>query len=265
MTIAARPELPLANLRDLGGIAVPGGRVREGFLFRSDDVTIIHAEGADELVAAGVTTILDLRSGEELERWGRGHLGTRGTNHFLLPLQKVPSAPHELRIGLPLEAVTPESMGRWYVEMTIDAADLIVEGLRLTAAADDAVLFHCAAGKDRTGVFAAALLAVLGADTEAIAADYARTDDRLRPLLERLAVVFASADQDWPEMDLDNPPGAMLTAPAATMHAMLRILDNEHGGMLAVLRDAGLDPVTEATLRARLIERTSTNDEGANA
>lgn len=264
MTPTVRPELPLANLRDLGGIPVPGGRVREGFLFRSDDVTIIHPEGADELVAAGVTTILDLRSGEELERWGRGHLGTRGTSHFLLPLQKVPSAPHELRIGLPLEAVTPESMGRWYVEMTLDAADLLVEGLRLTADAEDAVLFHCAAGKDRTGVFAAALLAVLGADSDAIAADYARTDDQLRPLLERLAVVFFTEEnpKPFPEIDLDNPPGAMLTAPAETMQAMLRILDAEHGGMLAVLRAAGLDPDTERCLRNRFIDA---NPEGMNA
>lgn len=55
-----------------------------------------------------------------------------------------------------------------------------------------------------------------------------------------------------PEFDLDNPPGAMLTAPAETMHAMLRILDDEHGGMLAVLRAAGLDPEIEALLRTRL-------------
>ena len=265
MTTATRPELPLANLRDLGGIRVAEGCVRSGRVFRSDDVAVIDRDGAEQLLATGVTTILDLRSTIELERWGRGHLGDLGTAHVLLPLQRISSAPHELRIGLPLEAVTPESMGRWYVEMVLDAADLLVEGLRVTADADGAVLFHCAAGKDRTGVFAAALLAVLGADAAAIAADYTLTQTQLRPLLTRLSVVFPTDDQNFAGLDWDNTPGAMLSAPSETMLAMLRILDEEHGGMLSVLRRAGLDAITEATLRERLVDRSTTNSEGVSA
>ncbi len=264
MTATARTEYPLANFRDLGGIPVSNGKVRSGFVFRADDVTLIDANGASDLVERGISTILDLRSPEELQRWGRGRLGSMDTNHHLLPLQRVPSAPHELRIGLPLAAVTPESMGRWYVEMLIDASQIIVEGLRIASVSEGGVLFHCAAGKDRTGVFAAALLAVLGADATAIARDYERTDENRRPLLERLAVVFGDAADTWPDIDLDSPPGAMLTSPAETMHVMLQILDAEHGGMLRVLRSAGLDEETPTRLRDRFVEVHATSSEGSS-
>ncbi len=102
------------------------------------------------------------------------------------------------------------------------------------------LLFHCVAGKDRTGVIAALLLAVADVVPEAIAYDYAASTENLRDAyLKRYS---------------DAEPAAIIDAvqcPEAGVHHMLAYLE-KFGGAQAYLEEIGMSPEHIARLRARL-------------
>ena len=110
----------------------------------------------------------------------------------------------------------------------------------IATASPGPLLFHCVAGKDRTGVIAALLLAVADVVPEAIAYDYAASTDQLRDAyLQRYA---------------DAEPAAIIDAvqcPEAGVHNMLAYLE-KFGGARAYLEEIGLTPDHIARLRARL-------------
>lgn len=260
MTLArpdALPRFPLANHRDLGGIAVAGGKVRAGRVQRADDVSYIDQEGAQSLVDAGLTLVIDLRSPEETTLTGRGLLADYEVDYLHLPFTDTYAAP-----GLGLEKLIGDTshsredvariVGGWYASIAELQAPRLVEGFAAIVETSGTAVFHCAAGKDRTGVFAASLLKVLGASDDAIVADYARTTDSLGPLLARLGASMQLLMPDMPmkEMDLNHP---LMSAHPETMQVMLGESDRR-GGIESLLRDAGLDDALVAELRGTLIE-----------
>lgn len=180
---ALAPELALStpvNRRDLAGIPIAGGRIRAGFVVRADDLSLITTHDADELVTAGVTAVIDLRSAFEVALTGCGVLSQRRVTYHhvsLMPdLGRSGSTVHGPTSSV---ARTYESMGYAYADMVDRSAAEIVTALGIIAHAPGATAFRCAAGRDRTGVLAAMLLLALGASDEDIVADYARTDENL--------------------------------------------------------------------------------------
>lgn len=235
-----RPS-PLANLRDLGGVPVDGGITRLGVLWRSDDVALTTAEQADALVAAGLRTVVDLRSREEVAAVGRGPLAGRVDHHHvcLLPRGGTPSG---LVAQLTSAMLTPAEMGRWYAQVLLAGAPLLVRAVEVLAESPGVALFHCAAGKDRTGILAACVLTLVGAPRDAVVADYAATGPRMPEVLTRLG-----------RPAMPEPAAVLLEAAPATMTGMLDVLDHEHGGLPTVLHTAGLRRETRERLRARFV------------
>lgn len=249
---AVLPTSPLTNLRDLGGIAVDGGEVRSGTLFRADDVALVDELGAQALVDDGIELVIDLRSPGEASRTGRGALETRPVEYLHLPLTDEVADPEALSLFARIaDAADPElAMGGWYADLVRERAADLVRGLEAIADAPGGVVFHCAAGKDRTGIFAAAILAVLGADPVDIVTDYARTSDNLPALLARLATAtpeLAAMSGRMPEL-----PHVLLSAPAGSMRAMLDDLQAD-GGLVTILEEAGLSEDIVTRLRDRLV------------
>jgi protein tyrosine/serine phosphatase len=109
-------------------------------------------------------------------------------------------------------------------------------------------LFHCAAGKDRTGVLSALLLEVLGVSRPAIAADYAMTSDALVPVLARLARLEPY------RTTLKGADAADHAALAETMVAFLEQLDQRHGGAEAWLVANGMAGDAIDRFRAAMLE-----------
>lgn len=243
---------PLTNLRDLGGIAVEGGTVRSGRLWRADDVARVDEATAEQLVAQGLELILDLRSGEELAHTGRGPLGQAAVRHLHLPMSDRASAP-----GQDLAATLREyfgedasaGMGTWYAMTAVAQAPKVLAGFEAIVQTPGASVFHCTAGKDRTGVFAAAVLLTLGASQADVVADYVRTNDNLDALLNRIA----EGGGGTAAITSESVPMAVRGAPASNMLTMLDQLDTNHGGMVQVLRDAGMGTDLEAALRDHLV------------
>ena len=226
----------LLNVRDLGGLpTTDGARTRSRSLLRSDDLAQLTRDGVRALAEYGVETVLDLRWAEELE---------------LNPSPIKAAAPHIHYVHVSLLASTParwrelcQSCEKEYWKCVVleRARAELATVLRVIAAAGPGpLLFHCVAGKDRTGIVAALLLTLAEVEPDAIAADYERSTAMLSgPYLER----YADAD---PSDLLET-----LRCPREGVHNMLAYLDR-CGGIRGYLQMIGLSAEDIARLRARL-------------
>jgi protein tyrosine/serine phosphatase len=240
------------NVRDLGGLAVAGGgRTRDGVLLRSDALDQLTAADVDRLVAVvGLAHVVDLRSaGERLER-GRGRLGEAAVRYTEVEV----IGPDDLARRAEVRAA---ALARGEPAARI-IADGYVELLDLGAAAfGDAfaavatpggtpALVHCAIRKDRTGVLVALLLDAAGVERDEIVADYARTGERMAPIIERWMVERTSAGM--------TEQLAAFTASAApeTMAQFLDALHDRWGGAGGYLEAAGQPAALVASWRDQL-------------
>jgi protein-tyrosine phosphatase len=231
------------NFRDLGGYeTVDGRRVRWGSLFRSDSLHRLTDADLEVALGLGLRTVIDLRSTAELERGRFAAADDLAFHH--LPLFEADSPPFK-----PPGRDDPEPPpGSGYVAMATRAHGTIAAAFRVVAECDFAVVVHCAAGKDRTGIVAALVLASLGVPDESIVADY-RLSERALP------ATLAWAEANAPEIahEITTLPPWALRAPAPVMHAFLEILREHHGSIDGYLEDAGVESSTLETLRARLL------------
>ena len=124
--------------------------------------------------------------------------------------------------------------------------DSLVGSLRAIARADSAVLVHCAAGKDRTGVVVALALDAAGVDRDAIVGDYLASAERIDSIMARLvSSPTYRAELEGHDVQKHAPvPG--------TIERFLDLVDDRYGGSLAWLSANGLGAADVARLRRRL-------------
>ena len=155
------------NFRDLGGYdAGDGLQTRWRTLFRADGLGELTETDITVLGELGIRTVIDLRSGSELER-GRFDVEAHPAAFHHFPfIEELPDAQDfDRRPGL---------LGTQYLEIVRDAGGQILAALEVLATPDALpAVFHCTAGKDRTGVLSAVLLSLLGVDEPTVVADYA--------------------------------------------------------------------------------------------
>lgn len=251
-----RTTAPLANLRDLGGTRVASGVIKSTMLFRSDDLSLSPVEEIQGLVDAGLAIVLDLRSPTEQDLRPHTRLVEIGVPVHSLSFIDDAIDPQTAAERM-TEIVTALDLGRWYAQMAEDASGPIVRGLEIIASSTGSVLFHCAAGKDRTGVFSAAVLSILEADIDVIVEDYARTDAVIDKVLTRLSTAFLDEGSHNPTQwtaDMFQSDSPLLRAFGDTARSMVEELEARHGGMRELLRQAGLRAATEEELVAKLVE-----------
>lgn len=243
------------NFRDVGGIpAGAGRRVARGRLFRSDTVQFLTRDDVDVLVRdLGLRTVVDLRLGYELRIEGRGLLEHEPVRHVHLPF----IVEGAVRQGTATPILSRKDPIVSHYLGYLASSPGSVAGVVHTLAGADALpaIVHCAAGKDRTGVAVAVVLAAVGVTAADIATEYAASADRVVPVMERLRGMKSYGDA------VDRlPPEANITPP----EYMLRFLDavgERYGGMRAFLLSNG---VTQEELD-RLTERLTSVDSPAVA
>jgi protein-tyrosine phosphatase len=238
------------NVRDLGGLATDdGGTTAAGVLLRSDNLQGLSDKDVRRLVDdLGVRTVLDLRTPTEVRSEGPGPLveeGLRHVNHDLIPTWDEDAVSAD-RI-VPHERREAGDLSHFYLTYLDQAGDEVVAALRvLTEDTSGAVVVHCAAGKDRTGVIVALALVVAGVRRADIVADYALTGERIEAIRDRLAASPTYAE------DMRNRPLDDMRPHALSMRHFLDRLD-ERGGPLAWLTEQGFGPDEQAALRRRLL------------
>lgn len=231
------------NFRDIGGYPTRrGGRVRWRQLFRSDGLHALTAADVRMLRDdVPLAQIVDLRSSAELRSEGRGLLGEEPIEFHHLPLFDGEAADAR-------QQATEITLADRYVLLAEFAADRIARVVTTLAEAHGPAVFHCAAGKDRTGVISAILLGLLDVADEVIVADYAATQENLDAIVDRL-------------MSLDGYRTMLSALPPDTLHAnpdtMVALLDRlraQWGSVVDYARAAGVGNEAIARLRARLVE-----------
>ena len=208
----------MENLRDLGGYPLAGRGserfTRWGSLYRGDLPKQVTQADRQRLRELGITTVVDLRSKEEIERKPDPLAQEPGIRYLHCALAgdgRVP-APDEVPLS--------------YMEMA-DGTGQMAGALRAIAEAPQAVLFHCTAGKDRTGVVAALLLWLAGVSEEDILADYIVSG----PYLQQLLRAYCEAH-----------PGAVVCPPqSAYMSSFLRLFAQRYGTPWQYLEMLGVD------------------------
>ncbi len=226
----------LLNLRDLGGLPTTDGAVtRHRSLLRSDDLSQLTPAGLAALEAFWVETVIDLRWPEEAAR----HPSPVPAALPNVAFKRISLLLHsEEEWDLRSKEVAKEA---WKTYVLSELGPQLARVLRAIAAASPApLLFHCVAGKDRTGLTAAILLALADVRPEAIAADYAASSDNLR---EGYLRRYHNTD---PERILE-----ILRCPEEGSHRMLAFLE-QAGGVQSYLAGIGLTRMEIAALRARL-------------
>ena len=234
------------NFRDLGGYpSTLGGEVRWGMLYRAGRIDQLTTDDLVAFDALGIRSVFDLRRDDE---------------RALHP-DPVPSVQHCLlslvfQHGMPDTGafLDHEHSVRFLRDMylgLLEHAGHEIGALIREMAADTGLpaVFHCTAGKDRTGVVAALLLLWLGVDRELVLDDFELTDQSTSHVLH----------EEMFKRMLDRGMGpeaaaGMLSSSRESMAAALDQLDARYGGIERYLRDvAGLDSATLDSLRQRLL------------
>jgi protein-tyrosine phosphatase len=232
------------NVRDLGGQPLHAGGVTTfGVILRGDNVRNLTEVGRRALVDYGVRRVVDLRWQEELDEDSAADMPVEVVHVPLLGLHRPES--RYVRFAQIAAEVEDEAafVRRLYGEYLEEFPDRIAAAVDAVASAPGPVLFHCTAGKDRTGIVAALVLRLAGVGIDAIAADYALTD--VRALLQRGLVDGMSEEEVRARRFL-------LSAPRDGVLALLRDVDDRYGSAACYLEQAGLDPAGARELKRRL-------------
>jgi protein tyrosine/serine phosphatase len=145
-------------------------------------------------------------------------------------------------------ALAEGDLGRHYVNSLVERTETLAEVIEHLASRDNLpAVFHCTAGKDRTGMVAALVLSLVGVPDDVIVHDYTLTDDRMALVMERIR---ASGDFPEPVTPLLERVGR---AEAASMETFLAAVRETHGDAQGWARDAGLSDDTLASLHAVLV------------
>jgi protein-tyrosine phosphatase len=240
------------NFRDLGGYrGADGLTVRYGCLFRSGELATLTDADRTVVAELGIATICDLRGAAEAERMP--DVPIVGAEGVELAMGEG-DADHGNMIDRvargEIAGVSDEDMADIYVSLLGRFAPEI--GSVLTLAADPdrhALLFHCAAGKDRTGLVAALLLAALGVSRDDILDDYELTN-RYRSAW-RIAQLRPELAARGVDVDVMT---AYFSAPRSAMVHALATLEAGHGSLEGFLTGpGGVAPATLDALREHLL------------
>jgi protein-tyrosine phosphatase len=252
--VASERRVPfegVTNFRDLGGYPVAGGgRTRWGRVFRADALSGLNAVDLVTFERLGLRAVYDLRGDDERE------LRPNPVPSVALPLVGQPVMSYqEPGTGFDsLDLTHLEDGERWLGSLYLGMLERSgpVFGQLLGGLVGDQgtpAVFHCAGGKDRTGMAAALLLLALGVDQEVVLDDYVlssryRTRDSQAASLAGLLATGMSAEA----------AAGVLTTPRHAMAAALDVLRAEHGGAVAYLTGpGGLDLATIDQLRTDLV------------
>lgn len=196
----------LNNTRDLGGMPAAGGKViRRGKLIRSGRLYKLPQDTVDALRKMGLTTVVDMRT--ERERTENPSTVIEGVKYYHIPLtctattgitheKSMASTMFEESKRLKNEFGNADNYMQSMYEIIL-FSDFSRRQLKaffdIVAQEEGCILWHCAAGKDRTGIAAMLLEWLLGVDEELIVKDFVASDrfQRRKRLPQRLGLVIA--------------------------------------------------------------------------
>ena len=235
-------------MRDLGGYETADGRhIRWRTLFRAADIHALSPSAQSTLIDAGVRTVIDLRGSKELVE----------APSVFKDLTHVQYHPHNMtgdalinRWGtIPVPADSSIRLSTMYSTVLDERGEMIRTILETVSQPGTLpAVFHCTAGKDRTGVLAALLLSIAGVPRDRIVEDYT--------LSARFLYGSSTVPPDGSGADKFPPfeEYQAMWCPPDAMGLTLDHMESKHGGIEAYVRSIGVDDATVARIRDALVE-----------
>ncbi|KAJ7023416.1 protein-tyrosine phosphatase-like protein [Mycena alexandri] len=224
------------NIRTIGGYKIDNSLlVTPGLIFRSGEVSGITEAGKQQLLALGIRRIFDMRSNLEINSYKTASPDIPGVEFVHVPIGKEvtwDAGSFERRVKHYQENELEAFVKYAQITLEIGASALETIFRHFLERPKEPCLFHCTAGKDRTGLVAALILMLLGVDDADITKDYTLTTVGLEPAREKLAARL----QNIPVFR-DNQQGAlnMGSSKEASMTAILAMIRQEYGSAAGYL------------------------------
>ena len=235
-----------SNFRDLGGYRTADGHtVRKGMVFRSAHLGTLTDRDRAALGKLGVRTVVDLRGVSEAAETPHR---IDGTGARIVGAHIEPRIGEKIRAAVEDGTASPFLMMQYLTDHYRDYPRHCAPGFRtLFATLSDGthrpLVFHCTAGKDRTGFASALLLTLLGVPWDTVMEDYLRTNDLWTGHVGR-----------YPELDIDTR-AAIIEARRPYLEAAFEVVRADFGSPEAFAEKAlGLDAAARARLKADLLD-----------
>ena len=234
----------LHNFRDLGGYpADDGGTTKWGVLYRSDSLGKLR-EPADleRFAGLGVQTVIDLRYPWEIDKAGRVPEAP-GLRYFNLSIEHQPYDQGSLGTDFDPWRFLADR----YMEVAEDGVKEIREVLDvIAAAASGTTVFHCASGKDRTGIIAMLVLTLAGVPEDTVIDDFSLTELATQRLIADWKAFYPDRELNWP---------AYARAPKEPMALFIADLKSRYGSVRGYAeKELGVDEQLVAALKERLVD-----------
>jgi protein-tyrosine phosphatase len=228
----------ILNIRDIGGYTAKDGRVTaKGRFIRSAGLSGSGEEGKAGLIELGVDCVIDLRSTSEREFLPDLAEDIPGIHYVHVPMLDYIASSfstnnyHEF----------PSSMAELYCSLLANSQDSFGRVFEIFANERfKRCLFHCTAGKDRTGVTAMLLLGMAGVDDEQIIADYTLTDELL--------------SGTWLSRGGPGVPNYVLLAAEENMSFTLDFFRETYGDFEVYFNRIGIDKTARKRILKKLLD-----------
>ncbi len=237
----------IANARDLGGCSVGGNgqHTRWRTFVRADHFQSWSEATRQALIDYGVKLVIDLRAPHELQRMPNSFATSQEITYLNIPLltDELDLSPHFQALRMKMA-----DNHEMYAFMLNESKPQIGKIFTAMATHNVPTLFHCYAGKDRTGIITALLLSLANADHEVIAHDYSLTGEYLVEHIAEQRTAALAAGMDIERFDV------WFASTTQTMVTTLSHIQESHGGARAYLSACGVSDEHIDTLRAMLVE-----------
>ena len=221
------------NMRDIGGYSVDDNKiVKFGKIIRTNVITELDSEDIKKIKKMEFTTIIDLRSNEELERKRGIFIDDSDFKFKHIPIKGY--------------GRLPKSEGEiidTYMEM-LDGKQQIKEVFEILSEAKGGVIYYCNVGKDRTGVITALILKLLGVKDQDIVVDYIASGIFLEKVLEDFA------------KKMNNKEILKIIIPKQkTMFDLLNNIQNQYDSVEQYLKSCGLTDEKLRIIKEKYIQK----------
>lgn len=259
----------LINFRDLGGYQTDDGRkVSWGQLYRSAQLDRLSEQGVRQLAALDIKTVIDLRFAEESQRYPTIRAAVPNAQLLAWNDPQFADAKRQDQVMQTswkdsLETNDPlqvrEAMRVNYPQKLYSHRLIFRAMLQRLVDQKTPLIFHCAAGKDRTGVAAALILSLLGVSEELIVEDYLLTQGLMPSLIENWVAGGGSDEYDDFQSRLAKHPKAIVQpifdADEVYILTLLNYVNETYGGFANYASTTmGFSDQAIDTLRERLLE-----------
>ena len=230
----------LLNARELGGMPLTNGKVfNNKVAIRSDSPERLTFEQASKIKEYGVSQVIDLRSEAEVKHWGNAFINFEGVSFRNIPLF---IGDPDAKDDPTMQLLRTKKLGDFYILVLDTLGSRVCDVLRLISNNEGVTLYHCAHGKDRTGVISAILYLLAGASRENIIKNYAISYEYMRPILDPLIELREDCLKHTLRSDAEN------------MEILLSYIDRKYDGKIENwLTENGMTIEEIARLKSKLL------------